>query len=128
LSANVISISGTPLLEGTYNYTVTLTGGCGNTTATGTIIAKAIAISPTITAGSTSFCPGGSMLLTSSAATENQWYKNGALIAGANKTTYAANAIGSYTVTNFINGCNSYPSTAKIITANNIVSPPIIPR
>ena len=126
LSANVISISGTPLLEGTYNYIVTLTGGCGNITASGVIIAKPIAISPTITAGSTSFCPGGSMLLTSSAATENQWYKNGVLIAGANKTTYAANAIGSYTVTNFINGCNSYPSIAKIITANNIVSPPII--
>jgi hypothetical protein len=66
------------------------------------------------------------MLLTSSANTENQWYKNGVLIAGANKTNYAANSIGSYTVTNFMNGCNSYPSTAKIITANNIVSPPII--
>ena len=125
-SANIITINGTPLIEGTYNYTVTLTGGCGNITASGSIIAKPIAISPTITAGSTSFCPGGSMLLTSSASTENQWYKNGVLIAGANKTTYGANAIGSYTVTNFINGCTSFPSVAKIITANNIVSPPII--
>jgi hypothetical protein len=125
-SANIITISGTPIIEGTYNYTVTLTGGCGNITASGTILAKSIAISPTITAGSTNFCPGGSMLLTSSAATENQWYKNGVLIAGAIKTIYAADAIGSYTVTNFINGCNSFPSVAKIITANNIVSPPII--
>ena len=66
------------------------------------------------------------MLLTSSATTENQWYKNGVSIAGANKATYAANEIGSYTVTNFINGCNSFPSVAKIITPNNIVSPPII--
>lgn len=125
-SANVITISGTPLIEGAYNYTVTLTGGCGMITSSGNIIAKPIAISPTITAGSTSFCPGGSMLLTSSATTENQWYKNGVSIAGANKTTYAANEMGSYTVTNFINGCNSFPSVAKIITANNIVSPPII--
>jgi hypothetical protein len=125
-SANIITISGTPIIEGTYNYTVTLTGGCGNITASGTILAKSIAISPTITAGSTNFCPGGSMILTSSAATENQWYKNGVLIAGATKTTYAADAIGSYTVTNFINGCNSFPSVGKIITANNIVSPPII--
>ena len=125
-SANVITISGTPLIEGAYNYTVTLNGGCGMITASGTIIAKPIAISPTITAGSTSFCPGGSMLLTSSATTENQWYKNGVSIAGADKITYAANAIGSYTVTNFINGCNSFPSVAKIITPNNIVSPPII--
>ena len=125
-SANVITISGTPLIEGAYNYTVTLTGGCGMITSSGNIIAKPIAISPTITAGSTNFCPGGSMLLTSSATTENQWYKNGVSITGANKTTYAANEMGSYTVTNFINGCNSFPSVAKIITANNIVSPPII--
>ena len=66
------------------------------------------------------------MLLTSSAATGNQWYKNGSPISGANAPTYAADAIGSYTVANFINGCNSFPSAAKIITASNIVSPPII--
>jgi hypothetical protein len=125
-AANIATISGTPTVAGTYNYTVTLKGGCGNIAAAGTIIAKAIAISPSITAGSTSFCPGGSMLLTSSAATGNQWYKNGSPISGANAPTYAADAIGSYTVANFINGCNSFPSAAKIITASNIVSPPTI--
>ena len=125
-SANGCTISGTPTVAGTFNYTVTLNGGCGNIEAAGIIIAKAIAISPSITAGSSSFCPGGSMLLTSSAATGNQWYKNGSSIAGANAPTYAADAIGSYTVSNFINGCNSFPSDAKIITASNIVSPPII--
>jgi len=31
-----VTISGTPTASGTFNYTVTLTGGCG-TTATGTI-------------------------------------------------------------------------------------------
>ena len=125
-AADVATISGTPTLAGTYNYTVTLNGGCGNIEAAGTIIANPIAISPSITAGSSSFCPGGSMLLTSSAATGNQWYKNGSSIAGAIAATYAADAIGSYTVTNFIDGCNSFPSAAKIITASNIVSPPII--
>ena len=36
-AANVVTISGTPTASGTFNYTVTLTGGCGTITATGTI-------------------------------------------------------------------------------------------
>ena len=36
--ANVVTISGTPTVAGTFNYTITLTGGCGNVTETGTII------------------------------------------------------------------------------------------
>jgi hypothetical protein len=39
-SGGNIIISGTPTVAGTYNYTVTLTGGCGNVTATGTIIVQ----------------------------------------------------------------------------------------
>ncbi len=36
-SNNVVTISGTPTTKGTNNYTVTLTGGCGIATASGTI-------------------------------------------------------------------------------------------
>ena len=36
-SANVVTISGTPTASGPFTYTVTLTGGCGVVTATGTI-------------------------------------------------------------------------------------------
>jgi len=40
-SGGNITISGTPAVAGTFNYTVTLTGGCGGvTTATGTIIVR----------------------------------------------------------------------------------------
>ena len=35
--ANVVTISGTPSVSGTFNYTITLTGGCGIVNATGTI-------------------------------------------------------------------------------------------
>ena len=36
-AANVVTISGTPTASGTFNYTVTSTGGCGTITATGSI-------------------------------------------------------------------------------------------
>jgi len=39
--SNTITISGTPTVSGTYNYSIPLTGGCGNVNATGTITVTA---------------------------------------------------------------------------------------
>jgi hypothetical protein len=51
-----ITISGAPTVAGTFNYMVTLTGGCGNITATGTIIVR----------------PNNTITLTSAPGTDNQ--------------------------------------------------------
>ncbi|MDR6764548.1 hypothetical protein J2Y38_004781, partial [Flavobacterium sp. 2755] len=51
-NSNVITISGTPTVSGTFNYTITLNGGCGNVTKTGTII-----VIPANTAGTASAAP-----------------------------------------------------------------------
>ena len=48
-AAGVFTISGTPTASGTFNYTVTATGGCTSPTATGTIIVNP---DPTITLSS----------------------------------------------------------------------------
>ncbi len=55
-SGGNITISGTPMVSGTFNYTVTLTGGCGNITATGTITVN----------------PNNTITLTSGSGTDNQ--------------------------------------------------------
>jgi hypothetical protein len=36
-ASNTITISGTPTVSGTFNYSIPLTGGCGAVNATGTI-------------------------------------------------------------------------------------------
>jgi len=61
--ANVVTISGTPTASGPFTYTVTLTGGCGVITTTGTI---------TVTANNT-------VNLTSAAGNKcsNQMYQHG---------------------------------------------------
>jgi gliding motility-associated-like protein len=40
--ANTITLSGTPTVSGIFNYTIPLTGGCGTTSATGTITVSPI--------------------------------------------------------------------------------------
>ncbi len=53
-SNDTLTISGTPTTSGVFNYNIPLTGGCGNASATGTIIVKptntisAASISPTL--------------------------------------------------------------------------------
>jgi hypothetical protein len=50
--SNTITISGTPNTDGTYNYSIPLTGGCGTASATGTIT-----VLPVMAAGSPSSTP-----------------------------------------------------------------------
>jgi len=50
-SGGNITISGTPTVSGTFNYTVTLTGGCGSVSTTGTIKVNQNTITLTSAAG-----------------------------------------------------------------------------
>ena len=60
-SSNTISITGTPTSNGTYAYSIPLTGGCGTANATGTITVNSPTISP-IT-GTTTLCVGSTSTL-----------------------------------------------------------------
>ena len=101
--------------------------GCNNYSDTVSVTVNAIPAIPTITAGgATTICQGGSVVLTSSAATGNQWKRDGNDISGATGTTYTANASGNYTVVAMVNGCASPVSSITSVTVNPIPSTPSI--
>ncbi len=56
-------------------------------------------------------------VLSSSAATGNQWYRNGVLIAGATAQQFTPVYLGTYTVIVTVGGCSSAVSNAIVITA-----------
>lgn len=92
-SSNVVTISGTPTVAGVYNYTVTLSGGCGTVTATGSITVPSVSI----TSSASTICAGGSVTFTAtpSYATSPtyQWTKNGTAISGATSSTYTTTGL-----------------------------------
>ena len=67
----------------------------------------------------TTFCSNGSVILTSSIATGNQWYKDGVLINGATNATFTATESGDYlvTATNGVCGGSSSVITITVLAA-----------
>ena len=105
---------------GTYSVIVT-NSGCSSAMSAGiTITVNPAPATPTISAGgATTFCAGGSVVLTSSSATGNQWYRDGVVISGAINQTYTSTTAGNYTVrvSNEI-GCTSTSSVATTVIIN----------
>jgi Ig-like domain CHU_C associated len=106
-STGATTASITVSTSGSYSVTVSNAGGCVATSAAVAVIVNPLPAAPAITQQT----QGGGVLLTSSAFTGNQWYFNGAPIAGATGTTYLATQSGSYTVVTISGaGCASAPS------------------
>ncbi len=113
--------------SGDYTVIVTTLGCSSPTSAPTSVTVNPIPATPTITAGSTTtFCTGGSVTLTSSAASGNQWYLGGNPIGGATNQTYSATATGNYTVVVTASGCSSVASAPTSVTVNPIPATPTI--
>ena len=127
---DAIIISGTPSESGIFNYVVTLTGGCGTVTATGTLTVTAI---PTLTAGtavnSTTCTGNGSIPFTSTNLPDGTYSLSftatgtGATSSPKNITVvgnaFTLSGLKSGTYSNFSvinNGCTGSTTTSRTIT------------
>lgn len=103
-------------------------GASGNisvTNVSGTSSFAGFNFIPVITSGgATTFCNGESIVLTSSAAANNQWYKDAAVINSATATTLQVTTAGSYTVKTTSNGITT-TSNAIVISVTTIPQPVI---
>ena len=99
------------------SYTVTATGTCAGTSAAALVTISPSAI-PVITAsGPLTFCPGGSVILTSTGASGYLWST------GATTQSITVTAVGSYSVTT--TGACAGASAATVVTINPASIPTI---
>ncbi|RZK60347.1 MAG: T9SS type A sorting domain-containing protein [Hymenobacter sp.] len=115
-TTGVISLAGSTAGTYTITNTVAASGGCAAVTSTTTFTVNPVPATPTLT---TSGTPATGILLTSSAASGNQFYLNGVLIAGATAQSYLVNSgarNGSYTVVVTGTGGCSATSAAVSVT------------
>ncbi|HWS71098.1 MAG TPA: hypothetical protein VN605_03245, partial [Thermoanaerobaculia bacterium] len=111
----------------TLNLTVTNAATCAASSAPASVPINPLPATPTITPGGpTTFCAGGSVTLTSSSASGNQWSLNGNPIGGETNQQYIATASGNYTVVVMGGGCPSAPSAVTTVTVNPIPATPTI--
>ena len=129
---NVVTISGTPTVAGTFNYTVTLTGGCSVITSTGTIISNisTIILSSAVGTNSQTLCINaaitnityattvatGAIFTGLPAGVTGSWLNNVATISGTPSVAGTFN----YTVT-LTGGCSVITSTGTIISNINTI-------
>jgi len=109
---------------GHYTVVVTENNCSSSSSAITTVTVDPLPPTPTITpSGPTTFCEGGSVTLSSSGASGNQWYLNGNPIGGATGQQYVATASGNYSVTvTDGNSCTSAASSSTTVTVSPCLS------
>ncbi|OQP45001.1 hypothetical protein A4H97_33095 [Niastella yeongjuensis] len=108
---------------GTGLFQCVVTGTCGTETSTAALLTvNPLPAKPVITPGSTTtFCNGGSVILTSSALAGNAWSN------GNTGQSLPVTASGAFTVkVTDGNGCTSPLSDAVVVTVNSLPAKPVI--
>jgi hypothetical protein len=115
-----------PTDSGNYTVIVTNTLGCSTLSAIAAVTYNTNPAKPAVSASDTlSFCAGGSVVLTSTSVSGNQWYKNGVLITSATAIHFTAVESGEYTVrVSNVSGCFSVSDTIQV----NVNNAPAVPQ
>ncbi|MES2560268.1 MAG: S8 family serine peptidase [Bacteroidota bacterium] len=105
-------------LGGNYKVYLLGTNGCAASSDIKIILSGNKPDVPVITSNlsGTSFCAGGTAILTSTATAGNQWYRNGAQVSGQINKNYSTSDSGTYTVKATVSGCASDASNEITLT------------
>jgi hypothetical protein len=128
-SGGTFTINGTPTASGSFPYTVTTTGSCNQTTATGTITVNPVIVpSVTITSTSTTICSTAGTSVTFTATPVNsgttptyQWKRNGVDITGATSSTYSTTSLATGSNITVVMTSSATCATPISATSNSIV-------
>jgi hypothetical protein len=113
------NISYTASSTGSYTVKVTKSGTSVTSSAVSVTVSTSIA-TPTISAsGPLTFCPGGSVTLSSSSSTGNHWSNN------ATTQSITVSTSGNYTVTVTAGSCNATSTATAVSTSSSPASPTI---
>jgi hypothetical protein len=110
---------------GDFTCTVTYADGSTETTDPQDVTENPLPAVPTVTGYTVPVCLGTPIILTSSYASNNQWYYNNNLVSGATSSTYSVTASGDYKVeyTDPVTGCKSYSITTVVVIGTSPASP-----
>ncbi|MDR6781660.1 DUF7507 domain-containing protein [Pedobacter africanus] len=116
-------------IAGKYTVVVTNASNCASPVSNEiTVTVNTVPVAPVVTAGgATIFCDGESVVLSTTAIGNYQWYLNGTAITNATTQTYEAKVAGKYTVvvTNASN-CASPVSNEITVTVNTVPVAPVV--
>ena len=123
--SNKITISGTPLASGTFNYSIPLTGGCGIVSAVGSLTVSTASVVPTAISGTTAICLGSSTSLNVSGGTFGsgataKWYSGscgGTLVGSGNMISVSPTITTTYYV-RYEGSCNSTSCISTTVIVN----------
>lgn len=112
--AGATSASYTAFADGSYTVVITQ-NGCSAISAATTVTVNTLPTATITTSGATTFCTGGSVILSSSTGNSYQWQIGGMDIAGATSSTYTTNNSGNYSVRiTDANECSATSSTTTV--------------
>lgn len=116
-SATTASIQA--VLAGDYRVIVSA-GSCADTSGVTTVIVNPSPSAQITPAGPTTFCTGGSVVLNANTGTgfSYSWFRNGALISGANTANITATLAGSYRV-RIVNSSGCFDTSAAVVVVVN---------
>ncbi|MFM1929730.1 MAG: hypothetical protein RL387_1058 [Bacteroidota bacterium] len=137
-SSNIVTISGTPTVAGTYTFTITLTGGTGSGSATGNIVVKNInTITLSSSAGTNSqtindYSPIANITYNTTNATgasitglpngiSGSWSSNIFTISGTSSASITTTTSYNYIITN-TGGCGVFTETGSILVNPTVLN------